>query len=409
MPTSIRALRPSRRALACILLSGLAAILPRPAWSANAVTGPAGSGPERWVSGSQFLVYRVDLENAPGPGAVTAQVARVTVVLDPSLDVATFRIGSAGFGGNNGKNISVPSNVASFDNGGIFYADLGFYVQYTASVDALTRTATFTFRTLDAALQPPADPQIGFLPVNDPSGSGTGFIVFRVKAAADAEQGAVIHTAASIQLDARPPVAAAPAQNTLDTEPPTSQALHPVAPLGGDEYAIPLVSDDGLGSGVSQIALYVSTDGGPYTLATIGPAAELDTLTLASGHLHAIYSQAADLVGQLEPTKSQPDLIVDLTSGTLGVGSGGPAARAALAITALSDARLSFALAMPAAVSATVFDVQGRPVRALITGAPFAAGDHTLGLAWDGVASGLYFVEVRAGDHRARSRLVHLR
>ncbi|MEQ1832300.1 MAG: hypothetical protein ABL977_04530 [Candidatus Eisenbacteria bacterium] len=409
MPISSRVPRPARRALMGVILSGLAVILPRPVLAVNATTGPAGHGPEHWVSGTAVLNYRVDFENLAGVGAAPAQVARVSVPIDASLDVASFRLGNAGFGGIAGHSIAVPANRTVFDNGGIFYSDLGLYVQYTAGIDPVSRLATFTFTTLDVNRQPPTDPLVGFLPPNDTSGRGQGFITFSIRARADAEEGAVVSTTASIRFDQNVPLVTGPAQNTLDTHAPTSQVVPPVLPQGGDDYALALSSDDGLGSGVGTIDLFVSADGAPYALAASGPAAVLDTLSLPSGHVYAVYSRATDHVGLLEPAKLQPDVIVDLTSGTLGVDPGGHAALPALAITAVVGSRVKFALAATARVTATVFDLQGRPVRALASGATFAAGEHTLVIPWGDTGPGVCFVEVRAAEHRAMRRVVRLR
>lgn len=66
---------------------------------------------------------------------------------------------------------------------------------------------------------------------------------------------------------------------------------------------------------------------------------------------------------------------------------------------------VSFAVARPSDVRATVLDLQGREV-AVLADAPFAAGTHSL--AWDGSrqAPGVYFVNVRRGGATTTSRIL---
>lgn len=71
---------------------------------------------------------------------------------------------------------------------------------------------------------------------------------------------------------------------------------------------------------------------------------------------------------------------------------------------------LSLVLAEPAATTLTVYDASGRAVRTLADG-PLSGGAHTM--AWDGraedgrsVPAGVYFVDVRSGAHRARTKVV---
>lgn len=75
--------------------------------------------------------------------------------------------------------------------------------------------------------------------------------------------------------------------------------------------------------------------------------------------------------------------------------------------------QLRFNLTAPEHVEAVVYDVQGRPVR-VVASRPFVRGDHVLN--WDGknengvsVASGVYFVKLRAGAAVQTQKLVMVR
>lgn len=73
-----------------------------------------------------------------------------------------------------------------------------------------------------------------------------------------------------------------------------------------------------------------------------------------------------------------------------------------------------FDLAADSEVTLRIFDLQGRLVRDLVQGERFAAGQHSV--AWDGrntsgreVASGVYFLDMVAGEYRARHKMVMAR
>src|SRR5262249_27560220 len=65
----------------------------------NAKTGPAGYGPQGFISAAAVLPYRISFENDP---TATAPAQRVVVTdpLDPNIDRSTFQLTEVGFGDN---------------------------------------------------------------------------------------------------------------------------------------------------------------------------------------------------------------------------------------------------------------------------------------------------------------------
>src|SRR5262249_27267312 len=165
----------------------------------NVIAGPDGFGGEHWWSAEKVMNYKVDFENLAGLGLGPAPVERVSVRLDAGFDYASFRLGNAGFGGLAGKTIVVPPDRTAYDNGGGgFYSDLGLYVQYTAGIDPVAGLATFTFSTLGPDRQPPANAYVGFLPVNDGTGRGQGYVTFSIKPKTTITPGAAVTARRSI-------------------------------------------------------------------------------------------------------------------------------------------------------------------------------------------------------------------
>jgi hypothetical protein len=81
---------------------------------------------------------------------------------------------------------------------------------------------------------------------------------------------------------------------------------------------------------------------------------------------------------------------------------------------ARSATTIAFELPAAGPVTLEILDISGRLTRALSSGTEYPAGRHSLG--WDGtnrtgqrVASGVYFVRFRAGEHQGMRRIVMLR
>ncbi|HRU23664.1 MAG TPA: FlgD immunoglobulin-like domain containing protein, partial [Candidatus Latescibacteria bacterium] len=75
---------------------------------------------------------------------------------------------------------------------------------------------------------------------------------------------------------------------------------------------------------------------------------------------------------------------------------------------------IPFTLDRSSAVDLTVYDVQGRVVRRLISGAHLEAGDHRV--TWDGqtengssAGAGVYFVRLSAGNETRVRRMTLIR
>jgi hypothetical protein len=230
----------------------------------NSSTGPSGYGSQDFVSPANPFPYRIDFENAP---TATAPAQRVVITdqLDPNLDWSTFQWTSFGFGDNV---ITVPPNTQDYETTvPMTYDGVTFRVVIDLSLDPLTGMLTATFQSLNAAtlmtglamcpgtlslgpanpfseLPPPVT--IGFLPPEDGTGRGMGFISYTVSAKAGLATGTQIRNVADITFDQGTTIAT---DQVSDTDPtlgvdPTRQDLvtiDSVAPTSS-VAALPAVS-----------------------------------------------------------------------------------------------------------------------------------------------------------------------
>jgi hypothetical protein len=70
---------------------------------------------------------------------------------------------------------------------------------------------------------------------------------------------------------------------------------------------------------------------------------------------------------------------------------------------------IRFGLPREAAVSFDLFDVTGRRIKKLVDNEVYPAGWHTIHLDGTGLASGVYFCRMKAGDFEGSRKLVLMR
>lgn len=379
----------------------------------NVISGPVGFGAERWWSAEKAMNYKVDFENLSGVSGAPAQVARITLPLDPGFELASFRLGNAGFGGANGKTVSVPLNRTAFDNGGIFYTDLGLYVQYTAGVDPDTRLATFTFSTLDANRQKPSNAFTGFLPVNDGTGRGQGYVTFSIKPRADITSGLALPASASIVFDDNATVPTNVVTNRIDSRKPSSGVVTPVLTvLDSTHLRITWVGqDDPTGSGLKGYSVFSRRDTGPFLEVGSQLVSRDMLLNVEPGHQYAFYSRASDNTDNTED-KTLPDQLITIGSVILGTGDPQLPRVTMLHQNAPNPWRgstlIRFDLATASEVTLEVFDVQGRIVGKPLNRKQMLPGRHAVPLDRLQGGPGVYFYRMTAKSFSGTKRMVRL-
>ena len=283
----------------------------------NAMIGPAGFGTSGYISTQNALFpYQIDFENS---ASATAPAQRVVVTdqLSANFDWSTFQLTGVGFGDHH---IAIPAGSQSFQTTvPMTYNGKTFNVQIQLGIHSSTGQVYAIFSSVDPNTGLPPDVLAGFLPPEDGTGRGQGYFSFLISPKASLPTGTQIKNVAVITFDSNPPIAT---NQVSDSDPsqgtdPTKEALVTAdngAPASS-VVTIPGVTtspsftlnwsgqDDALGSGIADFDVYVSTDGGPYSLFTSG------TLTSAlftgqTGHTYSFYSVATDNVGLVQPTPS---------------------------------------------------------------------------------------------------------
>ncbi len=281
----------------------------------NAKYGPAGYGVAGFIAADQILPYQIDFENEPSATA-PAQRVDITDQLDSNLDWSTFQLTAVGFGDNN---ITIPPGTQNFQTSvTMTFNGQTFEVEINLALDAATGTFHASFQSINPATDLPPDPLTGFLPPEDGTGRGMGFVSFIVSPKLGQTTGSQIHNVALVTFDLGNTIATDqvddddPSQgvdpskqdlNTIDASPPTS-SVEPL-PAAETTTSFPVSwsgQDDPGGSGVAFYNIFVSDNGGPYTLWQSDTTSTSAIYAGTSGHSYSFYSVATDNVGNVEAT-----------------------------------------------------------------------------------------------------------
>ncbi len=272
----------------------------------NDILGPDGYGEERWVSTGEIMPYTIRFENQPTATA-TAQQVVITQQLDPDLDWRTFQLGDFGWGDHIFQNAGGrPTYSARID----LTDSEGFYVDVIASINVFTGEVQWILTTIDPATgEQPVDARVGFLPINDDTGAGEGFVRYTIYANPEAATRDIVDAEAGIVFDTEEAIDTPPIFNAIDNDAPVTKVDSlPDLIDDGAPFTVSWAADDGDGSGLASVDVYVSRNGAPYTLWLADAPGTESVFTAAPGrHQYAFYTVGADHVGNIEAAPVKAD------------------------------------------------------------------------------------------------------
>src|SRR5262249_12463753 len=169
----------------------------------NSATGPAGVGSQNFISSNSVLPYRIDFENDPSATA-PAQRVLITDQLDPNLNWSSFEFTAFGFGDTI---ITIPSGsqhyqttVSMSENGQTFDVEIELELSLT------TGQVTALFQSIDPTTELPPDVLTGYLPPENGTGRGMGYLSYIVSAKPNLSTGSQIRNVASVTFGVNAPI-----------------------------------------------------------------------------------------------------------------------------------------------------------------------------------------------------------
>jgi RHS repeat-associated protein len=280
----------------------------------NSLLGPAGCGTSNFIASGTPLSYQINFENDPKATAPAQQVV-IKNTLDPNLDLSTFQFTAIAFGDTL---LTIPSGsqyyqttVPITNNGETFN------VLVQASLDLITRQVTVTFQSIDPTTELPPDVLAGFLPPENGTGRGEGYVSYTVSPKAGLPTGTQIRDVANITFDINSAIATDQVNDedqsqgidpnkqalvTIDANVPTSSVDPLPASESGNSFTVSWSGNDGSGSGIASYSVYVSEDGGPFDPFQTSTTDTSATFTGQPGHTYSFFSIATSNVRITQPT-----------------------------------------------------------------------------------------------------------
>lgn len=279
----------------------------------NEIIGPTGYDSVRWVSINDVLNYTIFFENDPEFATANAQKVDVRFNFAEKAAMKGFGLGTYGFAN---QSWNIEDAPAAYQNRLDLRDSMHIYVDLTAGIDVVKQQAFWLFNSIDPETgYNPWQVDRGMLPVNDSTHVGEGFVTFRLKPQEDLKTGDTISIQASIVFDQNDTIPTNRWRNTIDAGSPTSKVKTRQDSKNEHLYHLTLqAADDESGSGLKRVLLYQANNFGIYEEVATCPVDTVIDFTAEPGHQYRFYSIAEDNVGNREPLKEQPDLVININA-----------------------------------------------------------------------------------------------
>ncbi len=277
----------------------------------NDKVAPAGFGEAHFVREESLLAYTIQFENMPDATA-PAHIIRILDTLDEDLDLSSFELTEIAFAdrliaiapGLNHYDVKLDLTI---DNEYVSNAQVRCEIEVSLDLD--TRVLTLQMIGLDPQTGwLPEDVLIGILYPNDDSKRGDGHLSYVVRPKSGLPSGTEIHNKARIYFDWNDPIDTPLVVNTLDSGTPLSSVDTLPATISNLNFRVSWSGqNEENGSGVASYDIYVSDNGGAYSLWLDDTSNTQAEFLGEQGHNYAFYSVATDNVGHVEDAPTVPD------------------------------------------------------------------------------------------------------
>lgn len=293
----------------------------------NALTGPEGYGPKHYIPADTLIAYQIAFENDSGASAPAQQVD-ITNQLEHGLDWESFELAQIAFGD---EFIAVPAGTKQFETKlAMNFSDVEFEVHINAGIDPATGEVYAHFYCIDPATGWPPPVNIGFLPPENGTGRGMGYISYVINPKATLEENSEIRNVALIVFDqgeriytnqtdphdpsqGTDPELEAPV--TIDRERPVSRVIS----LPGESISVVFTvawEGDDTASGIAGYNVYTRT--GTETAWSVwqkNTTATSAQFTGIAGQTYEFFCTANDNVGYIEQKSPVPETRICITPG----------------------------------------------------------------------------------------------
>jgi PKD repeat protein len=259
----------------------------------NEISGPKGYGNENWIQKNSMIPYTIQFENKS-----TATAPAHTVTITDTLDLSKFNLRDFSFGSFGwGDTLRVPTGkfLKEFSVDVDLRPGKNLITRVSGKLDTITGIIRWDFLSLNpTTMEIEDDPFLGFLPPNNSSNQGEGFVSYSVGLKPELKTNAKIRNRASIVFDANKPILTNEYVNTLDIDVPQS-SVFPLDATIDSRFPVTWAGSD-IGSGVRNYSVFVLENDtllSPWLINTTLTTSDFEGKV---GSKYKFYSQATDNV-----------------------------------------------------------------------------------------------------------------
>lgn len=280
--------------------------------------GPLGISTLGYVSGKEDMSYIIAFENLAG-----SLFAAQRIVIIDTLDAAVFELHAASLGSIGLADSTLYDGVGAQHMSEVIPLGSGYDLRVNTEIDTTSGIVQWEFFMVDPAdLSTPIDPLVGFLPPNNSSPEGQGFVTLRLPLKEGLPHNQVVTNEATIVFDNNEAISTGVWLNTLDTMRPESNV---VLLTTSDSIVVVTVDGSDDGSGVEWYEIYVSADtSAGYALWTVTDSTAASFIG-EDGLTYHFYSVAIDSVGnrEMKADTSEAQATIDFSTSISSIGPDG--------------------------------------------------------------------------------------
>ena len=271
----------------------------------NMKYGPA----EKYVGSGDNLSYMITFENIKSATA-PAQMVRILDTLDKKVyNLSSFTPQTFGFGK---YSFSMPQGVYHYSGDYNLLPDKDLIVRVKLDFDTSTGIIVWYFSSIDPnTMLPVKNPLSGFLPPNNTTHDGEGYISYNVKLKEGLNEGTIVSNRAMIYFDNNLPIATPAWQNIVDDISPVSKIDSLPMQTKNTSFVIDWQGSDAA-SGLKHYDIYFSVDGGNYYPLYLFKEENSVVFKGDVNHTYRFYSVSTDYALNREAIPQTHDAIITI-------------------------------------------------------------------------------------------------
>ncbi|MBN2773879.1 MAG: PKD domain-containing protein, partial [Prolixibacteraceae bacterium] len=362
----------------------------------NEIVGPAGFEDENYIS-SPETSYKIYFENKNTASANALEVWVIDTIDINKFDMSTFKFDNIWIAGNN---YEVIEDSASFGLNVDLRPQINTIVRVNGTVNRESGIVQWHFLSLDpSTMDITEDPDAGFLPPNNTSPEGEGFVGYSITLNETVVHNNTISAQAKITFDFNEPIYTNIYSNTIDREAPVSNVYEIKATEIENVNEIFWQGSDDK-SGIDYFNIYKSEDGGEFILWNSANENLSDTLRMDKNKSYRFFSQAVDKLGNVEPYKGYSELTVginDIKQNVYGL---------SIYPNPLGEESiLKYSIRKPGNISIYINNMSGQILK-IIPAKYHASGIYEIPLVSSEFAEGIYTISVKGDSGISVSKFV---